>query len=215
MGRRSAVVGLFLGCLCSTAWSSAAHAAAGDGVYGRTEGDASVVVGVDGGSVAGRKLIGGDLRLRYLETAGVVFGYEELDALKKAESAGEYKRSVRAGIELRPFFPARFLKNHELGADFIDLFVDSIGLDIGAIWSAREGSSVQRAGLYVGLAVEVPLAVRASGPWIRIATSFRWSASKLEGEDDPYGRVFVFTVGLAWHQLFGAHLVDRRDQHVL
>jgi hypothetical protein len=212
VGRRSSVVGLIVGAL---AWSSAAHAAAGDGVYGRTEGDASLVVGVEGGTVAGRKSIGGDLRLRYLETAGVVFGYEELDALKKAENAGEYQRAVRAGIELRPFFPARFLKNHELGTDFVDLFVDSIGLDIGAIWSKREASSVQRPGLYVGLGVEVPLAVRATGPWIRIASQFRWSAGKLEGADDPYGRVFVVTVGLAWHQLFGAHLVDRRDPHVL
>jgi hypothetical protein len=211
-GLRSAVCGLTLG---GIAWAPLARAAAGDGIYGRTEGDASLVVGVDAGSVGGRKSIGGDLRLRYLETAGVVFGYEELDALKKTESAGEYKRSVRAGIELRPLFPARFLKNHELGADFVDLFVDSFGLDIGAIWSAREGSSVQRPGLYVGLALEVPLAVRATGPWIRIGSQFRWSASKLEGEDDPYGRVFVVTVGLAWHQMFGAHLVDRRDRHVL
>jgi hypothetical protein len=195
--------------------ANSARAAEGDGVYGRTDGDASIVVGVDGGTVAGRKLVGGDLRLRYLETAGIAFGYEEFDALKKSETIGEYRRSFRAGVELRPFFPARFLKNHEIGSGFIDLFVDSLGLDVGAIWSARNGSSTQRAGFYAGLAVEVPLAVRASGPWIRIATSFRWSANKLEGDDDPNGRVFVVTLGLAWHQLFGAHLVDRRDPHVL
>ncbi|MGZ3416775.1 MAG: hypothetical protein ACXVEE_02860 [Polyangiales bacterium] len=202
---------LVLGCLLVT---SAAHAAEGDGAYGRTDGDASFVVGVDGGTLGGRKLVGGDLRLRYLDTAGVAVGYEELDAFNKAQTEGEFRRDFRAGVELRPLFPARFLKAHEIGNSFVDLVIDSVGLDIGAIWIVRAFKDVPRPGMYVGLALEVPLASRANGPWVRLAGSFRWTASRLEGEDDPNGRVFAFTVGLAWHQLFGAHLVDRRDSHI-
>jgi hypothetical protein len=194
--------------------ASAAHAAEGDGAYGRTDGDASVVVGVDGGTLGGRKLIGGDLRLRYLDTAGLVLGYEELDALNKAQTEGEFRRDFRAGIELRPLFPARFLKAHEFGQSFLDLVIDSIGLDVGAIWIVRAAKDVPRPGFYTGLAIEVPLAAKANGPWLRVAGSLRWTAARIEGEEDPSGRVFAFTVGLAWHQFFGAHLVDRRDSHV-
>jgi hypothetical protein len=194
--------------------STARAAGDGGGAYGRFEGDASMVVGVDGGIAGGRKLVGGDLRLRYLDTAGIALGYEELDALSKGTGDGDWRRDVRAGVELRPFFPARFLKNHETGTGFVDLFADSFGLDVGAIWTARTGSSVQRPGMYAGLAVEVPLAARASGAWIRIATSYRWAATRLEGESDPGGRVFAVTIGLAWHEFFLAHIVDRHDPHL-
>ena len=198
-------------------------AEAGDGAYGRLKGDLTLVVGVSGGLVAksDRKLVGGEVRLRYLDAVGAAFTYEEADAFKSTSATGvghgDLHRSVLAAIEIRPLFPIRFFKNLEGEKRFFELVLDSIGLDLGTVWSVREGNATRRPGLLVGLGVEVPIAAAATGPWLRLATSVRWSPERLDGvaaEDDPGGRAVVLSLGLAWHQVFGAHAVDAGDPRV-
>jgi len=194
--------------------ASGAHARGeGDGAYGRLDGDLTFVGGVGAGVIAAqaRPLATGELRLRYLEAAGIAVSYEEADALGRA-TTGELRRALLAGVELRPLFPVRFLKAQQTGHRFFDLVLDSIALDVGSFWAVREGSGVRRPGFYAGLAVEAPLTGGASGLWARLSGTVRWAAPRLEGDDDPSGRMVVLGLGLAWHQTFGAGLVQRGDE---
>lgn len=214
--------GVFAAFVIATA-PAAARAApgdGGDGAYGRLSGDVTVVTGVGAGlftgsagteSTGARSFASGDLRLRYLDAAGVSVSYEEADALSRASESGAIRRAVVAGVELRPLFPVRFFKGEQSGARFFDLVVDSIALDVGTWWSARLASDVDQPGFYVGTAIEVPITGEATGLWLRLAGALRWSAPRLEGESDPGGRVFVLGLGIAWHQVFGPLLVQRGD----
>ncbi|MBI2394409.1 MAG: hypothetical protein HYV09_32865 [Deltaproteobacteria bacterium] len=189
-------------------------AADGDGAYGRLKGDLTFVGGLGAGVVAatGRPVLASDLRLRYLDAAGVALGFEEGDALARTSRSGELRRAFLAGVELRPLFPVRFLKAQETGRRFLDLVLDSIALDLGTWWPIRYGSGARRPGMYTGLAVEAPLSGGGSGLWLRLSAQLRWAAPRLEGDLDPSGRSVMLGVGLAWHQVFGPHLVQRGDE---
>ncbi len=195
-----------------------ARAADGDGAYGRLDGDMTLVGGLGGGlfSSTGRTALTADVRLRYLEAAGAFVQYEEADALKRGDTAGDVRRSVAAGVELRPLFPARFLKNKQGSGRFFDLLIDSFAIDLGTWFSVRRASAVQRPGLLAGLAIEAPITGNASGLWLRLSVNARWSAQRLEGEGsgDPGGRTLFLGLGFAWHEVLGAHVVDRGDPHV-
>lgn len=197
--------------------SSRSARAEGDGAYGRLDGDVTIVSGLGAGVIAGtgatpaRQLGSADLRLRYLDAAGVSVSYEEADAFGRAEAPGAIRRALLAGIELRPLFPVRFFKGAQSGARLLDLVVDSIALDLGTWWSARHASAVDRPGFYVGSAIEIPITGDASGLWLRLSGTLRWSAVRLEGGADPGGRVGVLGIGLAWHEVVGPFLVQRGD----
>jgi hypothetical protein len=206
-----------LGCAAAVFVASAiAWAGGSDGAYGRLEGDVTLVAGVGGEVVATpRRWLGtAELRARYLDAAGVVVSYQEGDAFGRATSYGELRRGFGAGVEIRPLFPVRFLKNFETGGGFADLVLDSFGLEMQAWWSAQEGSAVSRPGLSLGLGVEVPFAPHATGVWLRISPQVRWTAPRLEGDPVEGSRMFVLSIGLAWHQVVDAHIVDAGDRRV-
>src|SRR3954466_2291387 len=103
-------------CASSLSLAAPAHAEPGDGAYGRLKGDLTLVVGVGGGLVAksDRKLVTGDLRVRYLDAVGVALTYEEADAFKSSTvDHGDVHRSFISALEIRPLFPIRFLRNKE------------------------------------------------------------------------------------------------------
>ncbi len=199
--------------------STALAADEGDGSYGRLDGDLTFVGGLGAGVVAptdtntgGRALASGDLRLRYLDAAGVSFTYEEADAFGRTSHGGTLRRAFLAGIELRPLFPIRFLKAKQTGKSFFDLTLDSLSLDVGTWLPVREATAVRRFGMYVGLAFELPLFARASGLWLRLSSQLRWAPPRIEGDVDDTGRAVVFGVGVAWHEVFGPHVVQRGDE---
>lgn len=212
--RRAALACAAAALLSALTTPGTASASRGDGAYGRLDGDLDLSVGVGGGVMLSqrRPVTAIDARVRYFQNAGLVLQYEESDAFAKATTTGDYKRGLLAAIELRPLFPVRFLKGMESGHAFPDLVLDSLGLELGAWWSAVEGSSTRRPGLHVGLGVELPLASRANGPWLRIGGALRWSAPRLDGQDGRGTRVALLTLGIAWHGLVGSHLVDAGDR---
>ncbi len=214
--RRAALACAAAALLSALSGPRAARASTGDGAYGRLDGDLDLSIGLAGGVLLGQKrpVASVDARVRYFESAGFVVQYEETDALAKATAPGDYKRGFLAAVELRPLFPIRFLKAKESGHAFPDLVLDSLGLEVGAWWSAVEGPSTQRPGLHLGLGLELPLAARASGPWLRVGGALRWSAPRLDGQSDPGTRVALLTLGLAWHGMVGAHVVDAGDRRV-
>jgi hypothetical protein len=190
----------------------AARAADTDTSYGRVQGDLGIVVGAGATVADGGPRAEGEMRLRYLETAGVFATYEDGPALR---SGAEPRRVFATGLEVRPLFLFRWLKGHETSREFFDLLVDSMGIELGAAFVQPSGTSFQsRPALQAGLMVEVPLFGAASGPWLGIHGGGRWSDGALQdgttaGPDD---RSFYLSFSLAWHQVVLSHVVDVGDR---
>jgi len=189
----------------------AGTARADDASFGRIDGDLSVVAGA-GVTVASRGPRGAvDMRLRYLDTAGVFVGYEEAPLFG---SGAEPRRVFAGGLELRPLFLARWLNGKEGGPARVELALDSLGVELGVVLGQPQGGSfASRPGFETGLGFEVPVLAQASGPWIGLHGGVRWSNAALEGQPivDANDRALYLTITVAWHQFFGAHVVDVGD----
>jgi hypothetical protein len=181
-----------------------------DTSYGRIAGDLSLAAGA--GATFGPRAPRGvlDLRMRYLESAGLFVTYE--DALG---GAAEPERVIAVGTELRPLFLARWLTGHELARGRLDLMLDSIGLEIGAaFYEPQEASFAPRPALQAGLGIEVPFLANATGPWLGLHGGARWSEVAM-GSGDIAGaadRALFLAVTLGWHQVLVAHVVDESDR---
>lgn len=179
-----------------------------DPTAGRVEGDLSFVVGL-GATVAPRApRASAEFRARFLETGGLFLTYED-----GFGGGSDPTRLLAGGVELRPLFLGRWLQGLELGHSFGDLLIDSLGLEIGAFASQPVGASLgDRAGLSLGLGVEVPLFARATGAWLAIHGGVRYSSEGLGGAaDTALERAGFLTISLAWHQTIATHLVDAGD----
>ena len=200
------------GALALGVGTARADATTVDSSYGRIDGDIDLVVGA-GSVIAPRGPRGeAELRLRYLETAGVFATYE--DALG---SSAEPERALIMGLEMRPLFLARWLRGLETQRDWLDLALDSLGFEMGAVLQqpAGRGFASQR-GIEVAIGIELPLLARAVGPWIGVRGGLRWSEAALVSgsvvsADD---RQATLSLTLAWHQIFAAHVVDIGDRAV-
>jgi hypothetical protein len=196
-----------------------AHAASAeepDTTYGRVDGDLGFVggAGVAVGARTPRAAL--DLRLRYLDTAGVFITYEDGSIFSSAETRADPRRVLAGGIEIRPLFLARWLRGRETGVGHLDLAIDSLGLELGAFTSQPDGASslAERPGLQLGMGLELPVLAQASGPWIGLHPGVRWSDAALGGDPVrvPSDRALYLAITLSWHQLFGAHVVDVHDR---
>jgi len=158
---------------------AAAEEADGDGLYGRF--DADVVLSVGAGAGASLELdpvYTVDLRARYLDSAGMVVAPEWRP---QGDSA------VAVLGEIRPFFLGRFLSNRSSGRRWLDLTVDSIGIELGT-WIGPLANGLGAA-LAVGSGVDFPLSTgrsSARGLWLRLGmryvhASHTWTDSPSEG----------------------------------
>ena len=204
---RSAVA---LALLVGTTRASAAHRK--DGAHGRVEGDLAVEAGV-GASFGPRSPRGlADVRFRYLSMAGVFVTYEDGPMFG---SRAEPKRALATGLELRPLFLAKWLTGRYSGNPYLDLAIDSIGLELGAVFLQPDGARFgAKPGLQAGLAFELPVFPSASGPFIAVHAGARWSDAALAGGPlaGPADRALYLNVVFAWQQVFGAHVVDMGDR---
>ena len=182
-----------------------------DTAYGRIDGDLGLVLGVGATFAAGAPRPSAELRVRYVDTAGLYLTYED----SFGAHAADPERVFGTGLEVRPLFLGRWVTGNELGLRWPDLIIDSIGLEVGAFFQQPAGSSFgSRPGLSAGFGLELPILGRPSGPWIDIHAAGRWSDGVLGGGpiNGPSDRAFVVTVSLAYHQLIKAHLVDLNDR---
>jgi hypothetical protein len=180
-----------------------------DGAYGRLDGDLSLELGAGVATAAGAPALALEGRALYLETAGVLVHYA--DALGGDDATTT--RAIGLGVAMRPLFLARFAKDAERGPPRLDLLVDSLTLDLGALWSARRGASLAPdPGLALGLSVAIPLGERATGAFlgVRAALLLREADPRGRGDLDDTGALLSLT--LAWHQILDAHLVDAGDR---
>jgi hypothetical protein len=181
-----------------------------DTTYGRVDGDLGVAFGAGAtfGPSAPRAAL--DLRFRYLDTAGLFVSYE--DGLSATSS--DPRRVVAAGFELRPLFLARWLSGRELSVAHLDLFIDSLGLEIGAFFEQPTAAAFSDSpGLQASLGLELPILPRASGPWIGVHAGARWSDAALEGArvTSAADRSLFLALTIAYHEILATHLVDVAD----
>ncbi len=198
--------------VCGVGFAGDAWAEGVEPSYGRVAGDVTLVAGVGAAVASGGPRAEGELRARYLETAGVYGTYE--DGAIVGSSAAP-RRVVAAGFELRPLFLYRWLQGHETHRARLDLAIDSIGLELGLTWQQPQGGSFDSSpGFEVGLGLEVPLLVDATGLWVAFHGGIRWSDETLASGlvATPEEREVYLSVTLAWHQLVAVHLVDIGDR---
>jgi hypothetical protein len=195
-------------------WTGDAWATGGtvDTSYGRIDGDVGVVLGA-GVVVAPRgPRAEAEVRVRYLETAGLFTTYEDGPIL---DSASEPKRTLAIGLELRPLFLFRWLRGHESGQARVDLALDSIGFELGAVLQQPAGADfASQRGMQAGIGIELPILERATGPWVGLRGTLRWSdaflgSGAVESADD---RQAILTITIAWHQTLSTHVVDLGDR---
>lgn len=184
-----------------------------DTSHGRIDGDLAAVGGLGAtfGPRSPRATV--DVRLRYLWTAGAFVTYE--DGPLVSGSGAEPRRVIATGLEVRPLFLARWLNGLESGSAYADLTIDSLGLELGAVFLQPEGGHFDgHPGLQAGIGWEVPILPRASGPLLGFHVGARWSDAALGGrtEAGPADRAMYFALTLGWQQVFGAHVVDLGDR---
>ncbi len=174
----------------------------GDGLYGRWDQDFTLEIGLGGGvtfadGAEGASMMA-ELRLRIIDAAGPFL------AGRWGPNAGE---SLVVGVELRPLFPALFLMDASTGRERLDLFLQSLGLEIGAAFFL-DGSA--DAGLAIGVGLEVPLVLPsrwAQGVWLRLAAR-RVHAPRdyrnLDGASPRSEWTLYATLNLEWGVNIGA-----------
>ncbi|MET0596156.1 MAG: hypothetical protein ABW133_25900 [Polyangiaceae bacterium] len=181
-----------------------------DGVYGRFDGDfelslaAGAAVGPEGpsGVALGRAV--------FLQSAGIYVAYT--DALGRENAA--LPRSLALGVTLRPFFIPRWALDLEHGPALLDLTLDSIAFDLGALWASdAQGSFSDDPGMEAALGAEVPILGTASGPFIGARGALRWRGAELSGDvADPLKPALFVT--LSWHGLIDTNVVDAGDRRM-
>jgi hypothetical protein len=169
---------------------AAAQADRDDGLYGRFDGDLTLSAAVGAGLVIGSEegdddayAVANEVRLRYLETAGVLL------ALEWHPSGGE---RFLAGLDLRPVFLWHFLTGAWSGNRFFDLLLGSIGIDLGFAIGPLGGAFDPGVAFAIGLGLDVPIAWGDSGDpgvFVRLgarhvrAAANDWSAPQVSTAD--------------------------------
>lgn len=122
---------------------------------------------------------------------------------------------VSGGIELRPLFLYRWLRGLEMQRGYVDLAIDSIGLELGAFLSASSAAASDfQPGFALGLGIELPFQASATGLWVGLHGGVRWAdqPAALGSPEGPNARAAYLTITLAWHQVVSTHIVDLDDQ---
>jgi hypothetical protein len=188
--------------------------AADDGVYGRFAGDidARASLGVATAASPSTQFVG-RVSAQYLSTAGVYLVYA--DALHGAPS--DAWRSLAAGVGISPIFLARYGRNFENLSQFLDLLLDSVGFELGALWEVEPAvrwSHPLRPGAELALDLAIPLLARATGPCLDLRTALRWHPWEVAQDAAPAApeRRVMVSLTLGWRQILRTHVVDVGDQ---
>jgi hypothetical protein len=190
-----------------SAGASASAQTAPDGVYGRLRGDLSLSVEALGGAADTGAWSGAGsfaLRARALDMVGVVLGYD------RAFSGPRFDYAF-ASVDFRPAFFARWSLDMEHGPGWLDLFLDSIGIELGAAWIRPGSSDATGVGFVVGGGADVPVYIGDRTAWsLRLAARYLsskpWDAQGT-GRDDSAVEVLA---GVVFRTMVGAGLTRVR-----
>jgi hypothetical protein len=148
-----------------------------DGVYGRFDGDLVLSAEALGAVADANDNLTGTfsvtLRARALEMVGVALGYDRAFVATRHDA-------LWMAVDLRPTWLARFAYDLQRGPRWLDLTIDSIGLELGAAW-VRPGEPIgagSGVGFVLGGGVELPLMwQRGDGVFVRLGV--RWITSRV------------------------------------
>lgn len=182
-----------------------ARAQAGDGVYGRLDGDLALSAGINGGAVTNDRVhhewtgsVSLELRARILDSGG-------LFAIGEWRPEGDSRAIV--GVDIRPLFLPRFLLGLETGSQWVDLLIDSIGLDLGAAMGPFDRDA--GVGLAIGFGLDVPLYLperTSGGVFLRLGARYV-TASALDQAAPRFGTTdWVLLAGLDFRALVATDL---------
>lgn len=146
-----------------------------EGVYGRLDGDVTLALGAGaefGEASAGVVRISG----HYYWMAGIYATYR--DALTSTPEPADARRALSLGIDLRPAFLPRWVRDYQQGPALLDLTLDSISLGLGVYWAEPSGAGFgDERGYEASLGFGIPLFARASGLWLEGRGLLRWDES--------------------------------------
>lgn len=150
-----------------------AHAQRNDGMYGRLERDLVLSAELSGGAAQPH---GDDwapaadltLRARYLDMAGVALGFRRTFAARRDDA-------LFVAVDLRPAFFARVNFDFQRGPRWLDLMLDSIGLELGAAWVRPGEGRGEGVAALVGVGVELPLYWRDGAEAVMLRAGARWT----------------------------------------
>ncbi|MBK8255948.1 MAG: hypothetical protein IPK82_25185 [Polyangiaceae bacterium] len=203
--------GVAIACVLGATWAAPTSASAQDGAYGRLDGDVNLSLGAGASIAADAPGLAVRASAVYLELAGVYTGY--VDAL--GNQSAQKDRSIAAGVSLRPMFWGRFANLLEPGPARLDLFIDSLALELGAFWAApRNGAIDERPGFEIAVGLGFPIFASASGPFVEARAALRFERRDvvLGVGKDILDRGGMLTISVAWHQIVDTHIVDARDR---
>jgi hypothetical protein len=182
------LTGLVFATILASALPSFAQYDQGDGAYGRLNGDTILSYGAGFGlGFNAKHTFAADLRARYLDSAGVIVAPE-------IRTNGE--PAIAVAVEVRPLFLGKFLTGHFSGRSWLDLTVDSLGVEVGSWFGPLdEGTG---AAFLVGGGVDLPLgADGSSGLWMRLGARWIYAHERDLGSPEAEGRaskVFIMAV---------------------
>ena len=163
-----------------TALPAIGRAGDGDGAYRRWDHNTFVVMGVGGGTVHRGGELGGTLaasvRVRIADAAG------PFAAFRWSPTLGNH---LLLGAELRPLWPALFLLDLSTGHEWLDLTLQSIGVELGVALLPLDQSL--GAGFGMGFGIELPLNLPSAtgghfhGVALRLAARRVWSSARFQG----------------------------------
>jgi len=190
--------------------SGARAAAAQDvgGAYGRLEGDLVLSVEALGALSDGPDLAGAlsvAARARYLEMTGLAVGYDRAFSSTRRDA-------LWLAVDFRPTWLARFTSDRERGPRWLDLLIDSIGIELGGAW-LRPGEPLGAGGGFgfvLGSGVELPL-LWSRGDGLMLRVGARWLSARAwdaQGTGAVDGSAEV-GVGLVLRTLVRTPLVGR------
>lgn len=135
-----------------------------DGVYGRFDGEISLVptVGLAWAQAGWFTQFG--VAAYYLNTVGVVFHYAD-GSWSPISRRADFNVSTLS-LACRPLFLIRWSNDWERGPSLLDLTLDSLTLSVGSFWSRQQSTDNQHYGLETELSLGFPLIARAHGPWL-------------------------------------------------
>ncbi|WP_437281910.1 hypothetical protein WME90_15545 [Sorangium sp. So ce375] len=195
--------------LVALAAASTAHAE-GDGAYGRLDGDVELRAGAGASFANGGPALCAQGAAAYLSTAGLYAHYT--DAL--SADGAPVARSIASGVFIQPLFLGRYASDLERGGPWLDLFIDSVALGVGAFWEAPPGAGLAaEPGLELSLSLDVPLLDDATGPFLGLRGALRFRGPELSGDESRRdAQRALLAVTLGWHHVLRAHLVDAGDR---
>lgn len=169
------VVGLCPSAAFAQSSSREAPAPNDDGVYGRLRRDTVFVIEGGGGFALTnnevRPSFNGTLRARALDTIGLFAAYQNAPGASRSDALG-------LGLDLRILTLGRIFSDLERGPRLLDLWLDSIGLELGAAWT-RPGAALNQGsgvGFWLGGGMELPL-FWSSGDAFCLRLQGRWTHS--------------------------------------